>query len=149
MTSEPNRAITVKLRKAGWEVEITCTEAQLKSAIESVLTTLEVSNATKAVDQPASAGNKTCRGLIVELWQEGWFTQERALSDVHEELARRGYHYDKTAVSHSLTDLVRENMLTRQGNTRNYTYIQKRPSQNTTVTEEEAASEDSTLRESL
>ena len=139
MTLEPTRTITVKLRKGGWEVEITCTEAQLKSAIESVLATLETSNVPKAADQPPSTGNKTCRGLIVELWQEGWFTQERALSEVHEELARRGYHYDKTAVSHSLTDLVRENMLTRLGNMRNYTYIQKRPPQNTGVVEEETA----------
>jgi hypothetical protein len=141
MTSEPTRTITVKLRKGGWEVEITCTEAQLKNAIESVLNTLEAPN-TKTAEQIVASSNKTCRGLIIELWQERWFSQERALSDVHEELARRGYHYDKTAVSHSLTDLVRENMLTRQGNMRNYTYIQKRPSQSTSVSEEETNSEE-------
>ncbi|HVB12672.1 MAG TPA: hypothetical protein VNE86_06025 [Nitrososphaerales archaeon] len=65
--------------------------------------------------------------MILELWEESWFNEARALSEVHEEIARRGYHYDRTAVSHSLTDLVRENVLFRQGNMRNYSYIQKRP----------------------
>ncbi len=132
MTEETSRRITVKLRKSGWEVEITCTEGQIKQAIESVLSSLEAptSSSSHPIHGPGEAnatGNKTCRGLILELWQEGWFSQARALSDVHEEIARRGYHYDRTAVSHSLTDLVRENILTRQGNMRNYTYIQKRP----------------------
>jgi predicted transcriptional regulator len=63
----------------------------------------------------------------MEFWKEGWFTGERNLSDVHEELARRGYHYDRTAVSHALTDLVRENVLTRVGMMRSYRYIQKKP----------------------
>ena len=63
----------------------------------------------------------------MEMWGESWFETARSLSEVHEEIARRGYHYDKTAVSHSLTDLVRENVLFREGNMRNYSYIQKRP----------------------
>jgi hypothetical protein len=46
---------------------------------------------------------------------------------VDEEIARRGYHYDRTAVAHALTDLVKENILTREGVMRNYTYIQKKP----------------------
>ncbi|MHB8567813.1 MAG: hypothetical protein ACYC7D_11255 [Nitrososphaerales archaeon] len=128
MSSEPSRTITVKLKKGGWEVEITCTESQLKQAIESVLSSLETPQASNMKSMEGSAaGNKTCRGLIMELWQEGWFSEARALSEVHEEISRRGYHYDRTAVSHSLTDLVRENTLTRQGNMRNYSYIQKRP----------------------
>ncbi len=79
-------------------------------------------------ERAQSSVNKTCRGLILELWEESWFEEPRSLSEVHEEIARRGYHYDKTAVSHSLTDLVRESVLSRNGNMRNYTYIQKRPS---------------------
>ena len=133
--SEATKLITVKLKKAGWEVEITCTEAQLKQAIESVLSTLDASQLaatpTQGLTKQAEglAGNKTCRGLIIEQWQEGWFSEARSLSQVHEEIARRGYHYDRTAVSHALTDLVRENTLPRQGNMRNYTYIQKKPPQ--------------------
>jgi len=72
----------------------------------------------------------TCRGLLENLWFEGHFVNERSLGEVHEELSRRGYNYDRTAVSHSLTDMVRENILTRIGTMRNYRYIQKRPPSN-------------------
>jgi hypothetical protein len=75
----------------------------------------------------------TCRGLLENLWFEGFFVSERSLGEVHEELSRRGYNYDRTAVSHSLTDMVRENFLTRIGTMRNYRYIQKRPPNNTTA----------------
>ena len=75
----------------------------------------------------------TCRGLLENLWFEGFFVSERSLGEVHEELSRRGYNYDRTAVSHSLTDMVRENILTRIGTMRNYRYVQKRPPNNTTA----------------
>jgi hypothetical protein len=75
----------------------------------------------------------TCRGLLENLWFEGHFVNERSLGEVHEELSRRGYNYDRTAVSHSLTDMVRENILTRIGTMRNYRYIQKRPPNDTTA----------------
>ena len=71
-----------------------------------------------------------CRDLLQVLWQEGWFASERNLAEVYEELARKGYHYDKTSISHSLADLVRENILTRVGSMRNYRYVQKRPAKN-------------------
>jgi len=69
----------------------------------------------------------TCKGLIKALWKEGWFRTPRALGEVHEEMARRGWHYDRTAVAHALLDLVREGVLTRQGRPRRYRYVQKRP----------------------
>ena len=75
----------------------------------------------------------TCRGLLENLWLEGHFVNERSLGEVHEELSRRGYNYDRTAVSHSLTDMVRENILTRIGTMRNYRYIHKRPPNNITA----------------
>ena len=75
----------------------------------------------------------TCRGLLENLWFEGFFVSERSLGEVHEELSRRGYNYDRTAVSHSLTDMVRENILTRTGAMRNYRYIQKKPPNSTTA----------------
>ena len=131
--SENQRTISVKLKRGGWEVEITCAEDQLQKAVESVLASLSVSSQpiSTPIQEKAiqTSPSKTCRGLIIELWQESWFSSARSLSEVHEEIARRGYHYDRTAVSHSLTDLVRENTLTREGNMRNYTYIQKRPSE--------------------
>jgi hypothetical protein len=127
------RTITVRLKKAGWEVEITCGEDQLQKAIESVLSSLTTipQNApllSPLADEKVESGSKkTVRGLILELWGESWFSEARSLSEVHEEIARRGYHYDKSAVSHSLTDLVKEGVLSRQGDVRNYVYIQKKP----------------------
>ncbi len=111
-------------------MEITCSQEQLKEAIDNVLSSLGSVSAlgtTKGGTNATGLGNKTCRGLIIELWQDFWLAEARSLSEVHQEIARRGYNYDRTAVSHSLTDLVRENILTRLGNMRNYTYIQKRP----------------------
>ncbi len=134
------RTITVRLKKAGWEVEITCDEDQLQKAIESVLSSLTSTPENAPLFSPAieknSEGNskKTVRGLILELWEESWFTEARSLSEVHEEIARRGYHYDKSAVSHALTDLVKESVLSRQGDVRNYLYIQKKPPVNNAQT---------------
>ena len=127
------KTITVRLKKAGWEVEITCEEGQLQRAIESVLSSLTsipqnaplLSSATE--EKTEGSSKKTVRGLILELWEESWFSEGRALSEVHEEIARRGYHYDKSAVSHALTDLVKESIMSRQGDVRNYLYIQKKP----------------------
>src|SRR5579872_6703108 len=125
------KKITVKLEKAGWKVEITCTEDQLQKAMESVLSSLTTSSPTQSVPflegRSPEGAKKTVRGLISELWEDSWFSEARALSEVHEEIARRGYHYDKSAVSHSLTDLVKEGILSRQGDARNYAYIQKKP----------------------
>jgi len=61
------------------------------------------------------------------MWKEGWFATPKALSEVHEEMSRRGYHYDRTAVSHTLADLVREGSLFREGSMRTYRYVQKFP----------------------
>jgi len=67
----------------------------------------------------------TCRILLETLWEEGYFVTQRLLAEIHEELLRRGYSYDRTAVSHSLTDMVREGIIIRNGTARNYVYLQK------------------------
>jgi hypothetical protein len=126
-----SNVVRVKLKKGSWEIEISCPEDKVKQVVENVLSGMEGSTAetptmiSERKQQPR--GSATCKGLIETLWSEGWFTREKSLADVHEELSRRGYNYDRTAVSHSLTDLVRENMLTRTGTMRAYRYIQKRP----------------------
>jgi hypothetical protein len=74
----------------------------------------------------AKNGN-TCRSLMEKIFYEKFFESERLLIEVHQELSRIGYNYDKTAVSHSLSDMVREGILTRVGTLRNYRYIQKKP----------------------
>ena len=129
MSTEPNN-ITVKLKRGSWEVEITSPEDRLQQAVESVLAGMASKEpALVEPEERDAAGRRfeTCRGLLTTLWKEGWFASPRSLSEAHEELSRRGYNYDPTAVSHSLVDLVREGILFRDGSSRNYRYIQKRP----------------------
>jgi len=130
--SEPNM-VRIRLKRGAWEIEISCREDRVEQVIESVLSGM--SKGSEAIEpatapelrRPVARGSTTCKMRIGDLWTEGWFGSERNLSEVHEELSRRGYNYDKTAVSHSLTDLVRENVLTRVGSMRAYRYVQKRP----------------------
>lgn len=126
--SEPN-VVRVRLKKGAWEIEISCPEDKVKQVVESVLSGMDITTETPTVMErkQQARGSATCKGLIEMLWTEGWFVSERNLADVHEELSRRGYNYDRTAVSHSLTDLVREDVLTRVGSMRAYRYVQKRP----------------------
>lgn len=135
MSGEPSPpSVTVKLKRGTWEIEITCAPDKVQQAVESVLAgmvskepvSIEASLGAAAPDEEGKRFD-TCRGLLERLWREGWFASEKTLGEVHEELARRGYHYDRTAVSHSLVDLVREGTLFRDGTMRNYRYVQKRP----------------------
>ena len=68
----------------------------------------------------------TCSELLRGLMEEGWFDTPRSLSEVVRELARRGYNYNSTAVSHSLLDLVRERALAREGTPRRYVYFRSK-----------------------
>jgi len=126
--SEPN-VVRVRLKKGAWEIEISCPEDKVKQVVESVLSGMDIAEVPAIVSgrKQQARGSATCKGLIEMLWTEGWFVSERNLADVHEELSRRGYNYDRTAVSHSLTDMVREGILTRTGSMRAYRYVQKRP----------------------
>ncbi len=155
MTERPPEEVRIKLKHGDWEVEITCAESKIRQVVENVLSSLDMSKLVSPIiqgeleslrreiealksggtgsriskdsDEKIVKGGMTCRGLLDSLWQEGYFANERALAEVHEELGRRGYNYDRTAVSHSLADMVRENILTRTGTMRNFRYIQKRP----------------------
>ncbi|MGI0037767.1 MAG: hypothetical protein ACRD99_05365 [Nitrososphaera sp.] len=156
MSDRPADEIKIKLKNGDWEIEISCAETRVKQVVENVLSSLDSKIVDSAVQGQLDAmrteiesirsrraiteesvgriaveqktkGGMTCRGLLDSLWQDGYFTSERALGEVHEELGRKGYNYDRTAVSHSLADMVRENILTRTGTMRNFRYIQKRP----------------------
>lgn len=129
MQEKPSN-VTIRLKRGSWEIEITCPEDKIQQAVESVLAGM--SSREKEAPNLVQLGVderrfETCRGLLISLWKEGWFTSARSLSDVHEEMSRRGYHYDRTAVAHALVDLVREGILFREGTMRNYRYIQKYP----------------------
>jgi hypothetical protein len=160
MSERPGDEVKIRLKHGEWEVEITCLESRVKQVVENVLSSLDTAKIVGPAVQgqfdelrreieslklrPAgesrsdeqkvqTKGGMTCRGLLESLWIEGYFGSERSLGEVHEELSRKGYNYDRTAVSHSLTDMVRENILTRIGTMRNYRYIQKRPPSDATA----------------
>lgn len=121
--------IRVKMKIGEIEFEIESQEDQLQTAIDHILSTvtekLKDTRLSERASPPARA--ETCKGVIQKLWAENWFNTPRGLDDVHTELARRGFHYDRTAVAHALVDLVKENVLTRIGRPRRYQYAQKRP----------------------
>jgi hypothetical protein len=134
LSTEPQPSeVTVKLKRGAWEIEITSPADKVQQAVESVIAGMAskeevaISPDEGGAEEGSERRFETCRGLIQTMWKEGWFGTERSLSDVHEEMARRGYHYDRTAVSHALVDLVREGTLSRDGTMRNYRYVQKRP----------------------
>jgi hypothetical protein len=128
--SEKPPSVTVRLKRGAWEVEITTQEDRVQQAVESVLAGMASREPVLVEPQGEEQDRRrfeTCRGVILNMWKEGWFASPRALSEVHEEMSRRGYHYDRTAVSHTLVDLVREGSLFRDGSMRNYRYVQKYP----------------------
>jgi hypothetical protein len=133
-TDTPPPNVTVKLKRGSWEIEITSPADKVQQAVESVIAGMASKEETTLAspESPSEGGGEkrfeTCRGVLQKMWKEGWFTSERTLSEVDEEMARRGYHYDRTAVSHALVDLVREGTLFRDGAMRNYRYVQKFPS---------------------
>jgi hypothetical protein len=127
---EGTPAVTVKLKRGAWEIEISAAEDRIQQAVESVLAGMASKEPALVEQQDIQQDQRkfeTCRGLLLTMWREGWFSQPRSLSEAHEEMSRRGYHYDRTAVAHTLVDLVREGTLFREGSMRNYRYVQKYP----------------------
>jgi len=122
-----NNSIKIKLKKGDWEIEVECPEDKISEVIPKILASLPSQIIQQQEQRSQEKRGKTCKEILIEMWKENWFATERGLSEVDEELQRRGYHYDKSAISHSLTDLVRENILARVGSPRNYKYSQKHP----------------------
>ncbi len=133
MTENPQRSpIKVKMRIGDIEFEIESQEDQIQTAVDRILAAVtsrlkDVQLASPPERQTPPPRAETCRGIIQKLWEEGWFGEAKGLDEVHSELARRGFHYDRTAVAHALVDLVKDNVLTRIGRPRRYQYAQKRP----------------------
>ncbi len=130
--------VRVRLKVGDVDVEVECGVDEVGSVVDEVLSVL--SKRSSIVNQAGSKATgtitgrgETCKGLILKLWQESWFSVGRSLGDVHGELGRRGFHYDRTAVAHALVDLVREGVLSRLGRPRRYRYVQKRPPPNAKV----------------
>ena len=112
------------------EFEIDCQEDQLQATVEKILSTIteKLKETSLIAERTASQPRaETCKSVIQKLWEEGWFATSKGLDEVHSEMARRGFNYDRTAVAHALMDLVKDNILTREGRPRRYRYAQKRP----------------------
>jgi len=124
--------IRVKMKIGEIEIEIESQEDQLQSAVNKILSAvtdkLKDTRLATVAERPSSSPRaETCKGVIQKLWEENWFDRPRGLGEVHSEMARRGFHYDRTAVAHALIDLVKDGILTREGKPRRYQYAQKRP----------------------
>jgi len=127
---EQKPLIRVKMKVGEIEFEIECQEDQLQATVDKILSTVtEKLKESPLISERAAAPPRaeTCKGVIQKLWEDGWFSMPKGLSEVHTELARRGFHYDRTAVAHALIDLVKDCVLTREGKPRRYQYAQKRP----------------------
>jgi hypothetical protein len=127
---ETKPPIRVRMKIGEIEFEIECQEEQLQATVDKILSTVtERLKGTSLLSERAAPPPRaeTCKGLIQKLWEERWFATSRTLGEVHSEMARRGFHYDRTAVAHALIDLVKDGILTREGKPRRYQYAQKRP----------------------
>jgi hypothetical protein len=130
MTENTQPPIRLKMKVGNLEFEIECQQNQLEESVKRILGTVTqysqepLLNPERTMPAPRA---ETAKGLIQDLWQEGWFSTPRGLGDVHSEMARKGFHYDRTAVAHALVDLMKEGVLNREGKPRRYLYAQKRP----------------------
>jgi len=130
MTENPEPPIRLKMKVGNLEFEIECQQDQLEESVKKILSTVTAYSKEPMIipERPLPPTRaETCKSLIQQLWTEGWFASPRGLSEVHTEMARRGFHYDRTAVAHALVDLMKEGLLTRNGRPRRYVYAQKRP----------------------
>ena len=129
--AEAEKPIRVKMKVGNVEFEIEGTVDQANEAVGKFLATvtekLKETPSLITERETAPPRPETCKVIIQRLWEEGWFSTSHGLGEVHSEMARRGFHYDRTAVAHALIDLVKDGVLTREGRPRRYQYAQKRP----------------------
>jgi len=129
---QPPQPIRVKMKVGNVEFEIEGTVDQANEAVGKFLQTVteKLRETPLIADRETATRGETCKTVIQKFWKEGWFSEPKGLSEVHDEMARRGYHYDRTAVAHALIDLVKDNVLSRKGEARRYQYVQKQPPTN-------------------
>jgi hypothetical protein len=125
--------VRVCVRVGGVEFEVECEEGRLEEVVGRLLSVVvdKLKGSGLLSETLGASGGvaraETCKGVIQRLWEESFFAVSRDLGEVHAEMARRGFHYDRTAVAHALIDLVKDGILTREGKPRRYVYAQKRP----------------------
>ena len=131
--AEGKSTVHLKISVGNVNFEIECNVKEIRDVVDNVLAAVAARSISGNLPNIGRSGTtvplrgETCKSIILDLWEEGWFDTGRSLSDVHGEMGRRGFHYDRTAVAHALVDLVREGILTRIGKPRRYQYLQKRP----------------------
>jgi len=132
-SGEQEKTIRVKMKVGNVEFEIEGTIDQTNEAVGKILATVteKLKETPFITERETAASRETCKVIIQRLWEEGWFASGRGLGEVHSEMARRGFHYDRTAVAHALIDLVKDGVLNREGRPRRYQYVQKRPPSST------------------
>ncbi|MCS7145223.1 MAG: hypothetical protein RMJ28_00315 [Nitrososphaerota archaeon] len=126
--SNNKETVKVRLTTGDTTVEIETTLEGIEEAVRRAILGIQQARVSQVVEpkKPERRGT-TCLDLLERLVGEGWFSAPRSLSEVVGELARRGYHYDPTAVSHGLLDLVRREVLVREGKPKRYVYREAKP----------------------
>lgn len=123
--NSPNR-VKVRLNVGGVEVEIEAPVDQLEESVRRVISAL--AEGREKEERPVQEAKRqlTCRQVVERLVSEGFFREPKSLSEVYQEVKRRGYSFDVTAVAHVLLELVREEVLDREGSPRRYQYVERR-----------------------
>ena len=125
-------SIKVRITVGNSTVEIEAPPERLEEAVRQVVSAIrsagvQIEGGVQERQFQRRKGQRavTCRKIVEDMVGEGWFLTPRSLSEVATELARRGYSYDTTAISHVLLDMVREGVLVREGEARRYLYRQQ------------------------
>jgi len=123
--NSPNR-VKVRLNVGGIEVEIEAPVDQLEESVRRVVSALAEGREREERPVQETRRQLTCRQVVERLVSEGFFREPKSLSEVYQEVKRRGYSFDVTAVAHVLLELVREEVLDREGSPRRYLYVERR-----------------------
>jgi hypothetical protein len=110
MTENKESPIRLKMKVGTLEFEIECQPDQLEQSVQKILATVTAYSKEPIIipERPFTQPRaETCKSLIQQLWSEEWFATPHGLGEVHSEMARRGFHYDRTEVAHALVDLMK------------------------------------------
>ncbi len=130
--SNNKEPVKVRLSVGDMTVEIETTLENVEEAVRRSVLGIQQAKAPQTTQaKRLERRTTTCLDLLERLVEEEWFSTPRSLSEVVGELARRGYHYDPTAVAHGLLDLVRREALIREGKPKRYVYRAAKPQERT------------------
>lgn len=122
-----------RIRSGDFEVELEGDSEYVKSTFESLLKDLytKIKPLRPSVSIPVSVEAlegelpSTIVGRIEYLVKSGFFDQPQKLSNIVEELTRRGFPYDVKTVDNALRTLLRKMVIRRLGVRGRYEYVIK------------------------